>query len=412
MANGLFGALNALKSNILGGGGTGTVSAIARKSAIEMADTSPTSALDVDPYQFTSITYPRDLTNSMQYGHYIQFYINVQNNTTYKYAGYDDKGNEITVGVHDLKTSTLPGGTSLGGASPTQGHTVVPQGQDYATGGVAKMRPSYASDLHERTGGTRLQSEAVSLSKSARRRQYGVFAEHPQTTRITDAISIYLPPNVQDNTLMNYTPAETAMLGYLAASGGAALEAIRANDMRELTKIGLATLGGTLWEMFKTMGGSILETVSGSEGGYDLLNKIYGRTTNPYMEVFFQSPQLRTFQYNFTFAPRNEDERDDVQKIIHMFRFHMAPELRSGHNMFMTLPSEFDIYYMYQAEDGRCSENDFYNKISTCALTACNVDYTPGGVNSHADGSPVKITMNLTFQEMDMITKSKVAEGF
>ena len=97
MANGLFGALNALKSNILGGGGTGTVSAIARKSAIEMADTSPTSALDVDPYQFTSITYPRDLTNSMQYGHYIQFYINVQNKTTYKYAGYDDKGNEITI---------------------------------------------------------------------------------------------------------------------------------------------------------------------------------------------------------------------------------------------------------------------------------------------------------------------------
>ena len=61
------------------------------------------------------------------------------------------------------------------------------------------------------------------------------------------------------------------------------------------------------------------------------------------MEVFFQAPQLRTFQYNFTFSPRNEDERDDVQKIIRMFRFHMAPELRSGQNMFMTLPSEFDI---------------------------------------------------------------------
>ena len=409
MASGLFGALNALKSNILGGGGTGTTSIIPRNSAIEMADTSPTSALDVDPYQFTSLTYPRDLTNSMQYGHYIQFYINVQNKTTYKYAGYDDKGNEITIGVQRVETQKED--ISLGGASPTEYHKMRYAGEDYGVG-VASTRPSYASDLHERTNGTKLQSEAVSLSKTKRRRRYGVFATNPQTSRITDAISIYLPPNVQDNTLMNYTPAETAMLGYLAASGGAALEAIRANDMRELTKIGLATLGGTLWEMFKTMGGSILETVSGSEGGYDLLNKIYGRTTNPYMEVFFQSPQLRTFQYNFTFAPRNEDERDDVQKIIHMFRFHMAPELRSGHNMFMTLPSEFDIYYMYQAEDGRCSENDFYNKISTCALTACNVDYTPGGVNSHADGSPVKITMNLTFQEMDMITKQRVSEGF
>ena len=187
MANGLFGALNALKSNILGGGGTGTVSAIARKSAIEMADTSPTSALDVDPYQYTSITYPRDLTNSMQYGHYIQFYINVQNKTTYKYAGYDDKGNEITIGVQRVETQKED--ISLGGASPTKGHTMRYAGTDYGVG-VASTRPSYASDLHERTNGTKLQSEAVSLSKTKRRRRYGVFATNPQTSRITDAISI------------------------------------------------------------------------------------------------------------------------------------------------------------------------------------------------------------------------------
>ena len=45
-------------------------------------------------------------------------------------------------------------------------------------------------------------------------------------------------------------------------------------------------------------------------------------------------------------------------------------------------------------------------------MTACNVDYTPGGAHSHADGSPVKITMALTFQEMDMTTKQLVADGF
>ncbi len=403
MANGLFGALNALKSNILGGGGTGTVSAIPRKSAIEMADTSPTSALDVDPYQFTSITYPRDLTNSMQYGHYIQFYINVQNKTQYAYTGYED-GKEVSVGVKELVTQKED--------VYMKGNQTRYAGQDYASGGVSTTRPSYDDDLHGRTNGSTLQSEAVSLSKSARRRQYGVFATHPQTTRITDAISIYLPPNVKDMTAMDYSPSETAMLGFLAASGGAALDAIKKNDMAALSKIGLATMGDTLWEILKTLGMNIGQTLAGAEGGYALLNKVYGRATNPYMEVLFKSPQLRTFQYNFTFAPRNEDERDDVQKIIHMFRFHMAPELRNGHNMFMTLPSEFDIYYMYQAEDGRCSENDFYNKISTCVLTNCDVDYTPEKVASHADGSPVKITMQLQFTEMDMITKQMVTKGF
>ena len=50
----------------------------------------------------------------------------------------------------------------------------------------------------------------------------------------------------------------------------------------------------------------------------------------------------------------------------------------------MGLPAEFDIHYMYQHEDGRqASENDYYNKIATCVLQSVNVDYTPGGVNSH-----------------------------
>ena len=95
-----------------------------------------------------------------------------------------------------------------------------------------------------------------------------------------------------------------------------------------------------------------------------------------------------------------------------MFRFHMAPELRSDHNRFMTLPSEFDIHYMYQAEDGKASENDYYNKISTCVLSNCKVDYTPDKVTSHADGSPVRITMSLTFKETEMLTKQRINEGY
>ena len=89
----------------------------------------------------------------------------------------------------------------------------------------------------------------------------------------------------------------------------------------------------------------------------------------------------------------------------------MAPELRGAQNRFFTLPSEFDIHYMYH--DGETTkENDFYHKIATCVLTNCNTDYTPGGVHSHADGSPVKITMSLQFQETEMITKEHIADGF
>ena len=130
------------------------------------------------------------------------------------------------------------------------------------------------------------------------------------------------------------------------------------------------------------------------------------------MEVLFDKMALRTFTYNFKFAPKNKDERDDVQKIIQLFRFHMAPELKGANNRFLTLPSTFDIHYMFQQEDGKASENDFYNRIATCVLEGCNVNYTPDGVKSFRDGSPTQITMELQFKETELLTKDRINEGF
>ena len=67
---------------------------------------------------------------------------------------------------------------------------------------------------------------------------------------------------------------------------------------------------------------------------------------------------------------------------------------------------------MYQTDPETATENTFYNKIATCVLTNCSVDYTSGGVKSHADGSPVVITMTLSFMETEMITSDHVEAGY
>jgi hypothetical protein len=236
---------------------------------------------------------------------------------------------------------------------------------------------------------------------------------HKTTTRISDSIALYLPPNVQDDYTVSYTPHRTGMLWFLAASGGGIIGAWNNNDLEKIARIaGGATLGFVEYAAKKAALGAA-EFISSSEGGEELFNKAFGKADNPHMEVLFDKAEMREFTYNFTFMPRNEGERDDVQRIIQMFRFHMAPELRSDHNRFLTLPSEFDIHYMYQAEDGKASENDYYNRISTCVLTNCKVDYSPGQkVASHADGSPVRITMSLTFKETEMLTKQRINEGY
>ena len=95
-----------------------------------------------------------------------------------------------------------------------------------------------------------------------------------------------------------------------------------------------------------------------------------------------------------------------------MFRFHMLPELRGSNSRFMTLPSTFDIHYMYQLSGDKAVENSFYTKIATCVLTDCAVDYTPEGVKSFASGAPTQIKMDLTFMETEMLTKEHIDQGY
>ena len=400
-----FKLLDKLRTNIIGGGDGGSTTSIARQSTIEMGDTSPTAKLKKDPLGFSSLAYPKDLVNDITNGHYMLFYINVQNKTTFPYTPASDG---IAV---NRKTVFTPAKDVYAGPMSQK---VLTAGQDYFQGGG---QVQYQSKQEEEDAIKRQQvidnSDVAVIRKSKNKMRTGLAGNYNPTIRITDSVAIYLPPNVQDNYTTTYNATETGLLGYIAASGGKVASALRGKDYSEVAKILLGTAGGAAEEVFKNFGSSLIEMATSAEGGYELYNKVFGRSTNPYMEVLFSGPELRTFNYNFTFAPRNAAEQEEVKKIIHMFRFHQAPELRGDHNMFLGLPAEFDIYYMYQHEDGRTSEeNPYYNKISTCVLQSVNVDYTPGGVNSHANGAPVLIKMSLQFLETEMITKQHIEAGY
>ena len=402
----IFSALNNLKTNIFGGqsyvgaDAPGSNTPILRKSAIELADRSPTSRLDNDPLHFSSVSYPRDIVNDGTNGHYMLFYINVQNKTKFNYKG--------------------PGGVDVGGVNVftesediyKQGELVSPQGTEYTTSGNTS-KPSY-SDEFSKLRGTMSETDLIKLSRNKQNRE-GFLSNslgNKLTTRVTDSIAIYLPPNVTDSYANSYNATETGFLGFMLASGGKFLDQFRQKDMMSASGTALSALSGVFEEALKQSGSALIETFTAAEGGYELANKIFGRSANPYLEVLYGGPQLRTFNYSFKFAPKNEDEKNDVQKIIQMFRFHSAPEHRNDHNMFLGLPSEFDIHYMYQAEDGVANENTHYPKIATCVLQNVTTNFTPNGVKSHADGSPVVITMDLQFLETELITKDHINEGF
>jgi hypothetical protein len=122
---------------------------------------------------------------------------------------------------------------------------------------------------------------------------------------------------------------------------------------------------------------------------------------------------MRSFDYTFKFAPKSKEETDEVRAIIQLFRFHMLPEMKSTAHRYLTLPSTFDIHYMWQSGSEVAQENSFYNKIATCVLNNVNVNYTPNDeVQSFSDGAPTQISMTLAFQETEMMTKQHVQDGF
>ena len=85
MAN-LFTQLNKLKTNIFGGkGNTGETKPPATRVQDIDLQASPTGLLTDDPLKSTILKYPIDVTRNFQNGHYMLFYVNVQEKTKYEY---------------------------------------------------------------------------------------------------------------------------------------------------------------------------------------------------------------------------------------------------------------------------------------------------------------------------------------
>ena len=387
-------SLNALASNVFGGR---DISVSLRKSPIELnRAVGPTSILDDDTFAFSSISYPRDVTQDMQNGHYMLFYINVQNKTKYKYTPADPSVSGIGNYV-----------TTLGG----------PRNQYSTTDFVSNSTEdaSYRETLVNKGGtGTINKSQGVDLRKG-RKAMTGFSSVMPTTTRITDSIAIYLPPDVKDATTASYNnAAEMGVIGLAAAGGIGFVDAMKRNDFESAAGSLLGSAKGIIMEAAKRMGSEFAGGLSGvdPEAITGFANKAFGQATNPYMEVIFEKVGMRTFSYNFTFSPRNAAETADVQKIIKMFRFHMLPEMQGANERFLTLPSTFDIHYMYQMNSEEARENSFYSKIATCVLNGVDVDYTPNGVKSFASGAPTQIKMGLNFMETEMLTKEHIEQGY
>ena len=373
--------LKNLRTNLFGGpGNTGFSKPPPSKvQGIGMTST-PTSSLDSDPLQFGTYQFPKDVFENQQLGHYMVFYVNVQDRSKFDYDGKFKPAYDF-----DEPTGLQSESARLKWANQKKG---LRTGENIGQDGNLKEAGRNSSALQ------------------------GLGARRKTTTRIKDSIALYLPPNISDTTSATYEDTPTGILGF---SANTILDLVNAGQLKDYELMGKlsAEAGGAFSkEALKRLAGSLAEALTGAEGAVPLANRIFGSADNPFVEVFFNTMNVRTFTYNFNFAPRNEAETMEIQQIIQLFRFHMAPELQGTNSRYYTLPSEFDIHYMYKAANGVGYENDYYNRIGTCVLENVSTNYTPNGVKSFASGAPTQITMSLSFRETEVLTKEKINAGY
>ena len=194
----------------------------------------PVSKVSEDPMAHRYISYPKDVTNDMTNGHYMIFYVNVQNKAGYQYTQHPDGADQVG-GYLEYEVTTRE-----------EVHQMVKVGLrkqvffDYVKQLKAMILhiKMHLIGFHRGGIGSILGTQDVFLTPNSAyaNSKYGqaggINAKFKTTTRITDSVALYLPPNVvrYDIELQVINDNATGIVGLVAAGGGTFLDAMKRND--------------------------------------------------------------------------------------------------------------------------------------------------------------------------------------
>jgi hypothetical protein len=142
---------------------------------------------------------------------------------------------------------------------------------------------------------------------------------------------------------------------------------------------------------------------AGKAAGINIFSRFGGAVVNPNMELLFNGPQLRPFNFSFRLSPRNEREAQQVKGIIRFFKKGMAIR-KTDQELFLKAPNVFKI--VYRNGNNENNPHTSINKIKICALTQCSVDYTPDGSYSvfyDKESTMTQYGLTLQFNELEPI---------
>ena len=215
--------------------------------------------------------------------------------------------------------------------------------------------------------------------------------------------SVYLPmqPGLAENSNVSWNQGDLNALDAAAANiAGSTVKGASKGLVEAGKQLGAAS--GDAFSSLLGKGGITGDDVAAyfaqEATGKNVFTRTTGKILNPNLELLFNGPGLRSFNYNYQFTPREDREAKEIRSIIKFFKKQMAPK-RKG-KLFLESPNVFKLKYIFK--NGQ--QHPFLNKIKICALTSFNVQYTPdGSYMTYDDGSMTSYTCSLSFQELNPI---------
>ena len=217
---------------------------------------------------------------------------------------------------------------------------------------------------------------------------------------ITGSVTLPIQPSITDSNTVDWSGLQLNALDSFVAS--ASFNLMNTGGPEQFFSTGSNILQEAMKQLSSANGSQATKLFLAQEaaGVQGLLSRATGAIINPNLELLFNGPQLRSFSFTFRMSPRSEKEAIVVKNIIRFFKQGMSVKTTKD-NVFLKSPNVFDIKY---------KTGDAYhpsiNRIKTCALLGCDIDYTPDGTYMTSNDGPKTMTsygMTLRFSELDPI---------
>lgn len=305
-------------------------------------------------------------------------------------------GGVYSTGVQGSATTPSGDGTATAASKSIQGGNQAPQATLLGVSAqAANLRyPSTISgdfvlfEIYEYAGSNVTLGENFGL-QTARKGSKVTSIALPIQASIIDNNSV----DWKEDTLNALTAAAgTAALGMLGAEGqeGALDKLVKA--AQEASKEGADS----------DLAKAIQFAAASAAVNSNLRSRFSGEVMNPNLELLFNGPRLRNFNFAFLMSARDDAEAKTIRQIIRQFKEKMSVRDGAG-SLFLRAPHVFQISYM--TDQG--SLHPAINRIKLAALTSFNVNYTPAGTYStFEDYTMTAYQMTMQFTELDPVYES------